>query len=130
AGRKRVGSTSRRARRAPTGSSLPEGRRPDRRRSARAGRPGSGRRYASRLERLLEKDGRALKLRLVLVGGVEVPDRALAGPLGGQEEYTNERRVLGRRRGREHHIVGALEPGVSAAIRVRLAVAVDGQLAL
>ena len=49
----------------------------------------------------LEEDGRALEPRLVLVAGVDVADRPLARPLGGQEQDTDERGVLGRRGGRE-----------------------------
>ena len=92
-GRRRAGSGSRRAHRGPGGSSLPGGRTRGRRRSARAGRRGSGLRFSQR-DGLLEENGRALELRLLLVGGVEVADRALARPLARQEQNANERRFL------------------------------------
>ena len=49
-----------------------------------------------RSDGLLEEDRRPLELRLLLVGRVEVADRALARPLGGQQQHAHERRVLGR----------------------------------
>ncbi len=73
----------------------------------------------------------ALESRLVLVGGVEVADRAAPRPLGRQEHDADECGVLCRRGSREDGIVRALEPGLARAVRLRLAAfTVDGQLAV
>ena len=79
---------SRRARRGLRDSSPRERRTRGRRRGARAGRRGCAlpdRRHSG-LERTVEEHGWPLQLRLLLVGRIEVADRPLALPFGGQEQ--------------------------------------------
>ena len=78
-----------------------------------------------RTHRLLEEDRRALGLGLVGVGGIDVVDRALAGPLHGQQHDAYEGRgLVGRRRG-QHRVGPALEPRLARAQGVLGAQRVD-----
>ena len=74
-----------------------------------------------RVEPVLEEDGGLLELRPILVGGVDVADRALPGPLGGQDQDADERRRLVLRRLGEHRIGAGLEPGTARPVRGRCA---------
>ena len=51
------------------------------------------RRLSRQGDRVLEEDRRPLQLRPVVVGGIDVADRPLPGPLGGQEQHADERRL-------------------------------------
>ena len=74
-----------------------------------------------RVEPVLEEDGGLLQLRPVLVGGIDVADRALSGPLGRQDQHTDERGRLVLRCLGEHRIGAGLEPGAARPVRGRCA---------
>src|SRR5207249_1183514 len=74
-------------------------------------------------------DRRALQLRSLVVSGVEVANRSLAGPLDPEEQHADERGLFGRRGRCENRVVGALEPRLTGSICSQCAIAaIDRQL--
>src|SRR6202011_3388392 len=64
----------------------------------------------------------------LLVCGVDVADRALALPLGRQQQHTHEHRLLALRRGRVDRVGPALVPGLERPVLVRLGPGLDAEL--
>ena len=81
-------------------------------------------------EPVLEEDGGLLELRAILVRRVDVADRALAGPLGRQDQDADERGRLVLRRLGEHRIGAGLEPGTARAVGGGVPLGVDVDRAL
>ena len=79
---------------------------------------------------VLEVDGWLLQLREIVVGGVDVADRALARPLGGEDHDADERRRLVPRGLRQHRVGAGLEPRAARPVRGRVALGVDVDLAM
>ena len=117
-------SARRRARRAPRGSS----RRARRRRCRRRGRELVDEELCRRAgsQRLFQVDARALELRPLLIGRIDIRDRPLPGPLGRQDEQDSDEGGLLVVGGGGIDRVGAgLVPRVERPVLLRLPLRLD-----
>ena len=92
---------------------------------ARAGRRGACRPSSRQAQRVLEEDGGLLELRPILVGRIDVADRALPRPLGGQDQHADERRRLVRATPRRAPGRGRTRTMLHQARTTRCALGVD-----